>query len=54
MSHFSGKWAEIEKLYRLLSESDCPIWFSDEAQKLDAAKWLVSKGIAVPSKEDEQ
>ena len=52
MSHFSGVWAEVEKFYYLLSESTCPIWFIDETQKLEAAKWLASKGIVVPSKED--
>ena len=52
MSYFSGRWEEVEKIYYLLSESDCPIWFADEAHKLDTAKWLELKGIKVPTKED--
>ena len=53
MSHFSGIWAEVERIYYLLSENDCPIWFADNAHMLDAAKWLVSKGIKVPPKEED-
>lgn len=48
MSHFSGVWAEVEKFYHLLSESTCPIWFIDETQKLEAAKWLVARGVTIP------
>ena len=49
MSHFSGVWAEAEKIYYLLTDSKCPIYFLDNKQAYDAAKWLASKGVVISS-----
>ena len=47
MSHFSGIWAEAEKIYYLLTDSKCPIVFLDNKQAYDAAKWLASRGVTI-------
>lgn len=58
MSHFSGVWAEAEKIYYLLTDSECPAFFLDNEHAYDTAKWLASKGVTVststePTKEDD-
>lgn len=45
MNHFSGVWAETEKIYYLLTDCQCPIYFLDNAQAYDVAKYLASKGV---------
>ena len=47
MSHFSGIWAEAERIFYLLTDSKCPILFLDNKQAYDAAKWLASKGVVI-------
>lgn len=47
MSHFSGVWAEAERIYYLLTDSKCPIFFLDNKHAYDAAKWLASQGVTV-------
>lgn len=47
MSHFSGIWEEAEKIYYLFTDCECPIYFLDNKQAYDAAKWLSSKGVRV-------
>lgn len=47
MSHFSGIWEEAEKIYYLLTDCECPIFFLDNKHAYDAAKWLASKAVRV-------
>ena len=52
MSHFSGIWEEAEKIYYLLTDCECPIYFLNNKQVYDAAKWLVSKGVRVAAQQE--
>ena len=52
MSYFSGVWEEAEKIYYLLTDSKCPIYFLDNKQVYDAAKWLASKGVRVTAPQE--
>lgn len=54
MSHFSGVWAEAEKIYYLLTDCDCPIYFRDNAEAYAAAKWLASNGVVISSPPEPQ
>ena len=45
MSHFSGVWEEAEKIFYLLTDSECPAFFLDNKHAYDTAKWLASKGM---------
>lgn len=54
MSHFSGIWEEAEKIYYLLTDCECPIYFLDNKQVYDAAKWLASNGVRVAAPQESQ